>query len=125
MENAMLKNFMRKLGKLHKEDYTITYYTNPENKQNETMRIGFDIILEQNTICYNEKIRGYKIDFCNADKVNKFEEWLYNHCDNTHSENGIRVEGVEMGINLFEFVKDNFTVRVTYPLDQGLYPPDF
>ena len=125
MENTMLKNFMRKLGKLHKEDYTITYYTIPESKQNETMRIGFDIVLEQNTICYDEKIRGYKIDFCNAGKVNKFKEWLHNHCDNMHSENGIRVKGIEMGINLFEFVKDNFTVRVTYPLDQGLYPPDF
>lgn len=125
MENTMLKKFMRKLNKLHKEDYTITYYTIPRGEQDETMRIGFDIVLDQNAIRYDERTHGYKIDFCNADKVNNFEEWLYNHCDNMHSENGIKVKGIDMGINLFEFVKDNFTVRVTYPLDQELYPPDY
>ena len=107
MEMTMLKKFMRKLNKLDKEDYDITYFIIPIwDGDGDRKGLGFNVIL--NNCYYYKGKKVYKIGFGDLNGVENFQEWLGEHCDEIHNEDD------DGAIKQYKFIEEGFMVRVSY-----------
>lgn len=110
MENTMLKKFMRKLNKLEKEDYDVSYFFIPiwdgkGDSEGLGHGLGFNVILND-CYCHNGK-KINKICFGDGDDIENFKEWLGEHCDEILNEDD------DGQIKQYRFVDANFMVRVS------------
>lgn len=111
MGNEMLKKFMRKLSKLDKKDYDVSYFFIPiwdgvGDSEGLGHGLGFNVIL--NDCYYYENKKVYKIGFGDGDNVENFREWVVEHCDEIHHED----DGGET--TQYRFVEAGFMVRLSY-----------
>lgn len=102
---ANLQEFMKKVGKLSKKDYTIK--VSPVATYTR-MSTQFEITL----IDYNRETKQYK-DYKDREKVDELIEWLNYYYDENTSD---YIEDNED--NIFYFNADNFAVVLNYLSNQ-------